>query len=69
MAEDQAKPRADRITIFPLMNKDGMPEIAEKLYMVAPDLYVPVRRQAIHRQTLCMDEAGTPFYHRSMEKR
>lgn len=49
--------------IFPLVNKDGMPEIAEKLYM---DLrtkftceYDP--KQAIGKRYARMDEIGTPF--------
>jgi glycyl-tRNA synthetase len=49
--------------IFPLVNKDGMPEVAEKLYM---DLrqhftceYDP--KQAIGRRYARMDEIGTPF--------
>ena len=49
--------------IFPLVNKDGMPEIAEKLYK-------DVRRkfacrydvkQAIGKRYARMDEAGTPY--------
>lgn len=49
--------------IFPLVNKDGMPEIAEKLYM---DLrtkftceYDP--KQSIGKRYARMDEIGTPF--------
>jgi glycyl-tRNA synthetase len=49
--------------IFPLVNKEGMPEIAEKLYM---DLrqrftceYDP--KQAIGKRYARMDEIGTPF--------
>jgi len=49
--------------IFPLVNKDGMPEIAERLYL---DLrtsfmceYDP--KQAIGKRYARMDEIGTPF--------
>ena len=49
--------------IFPLVNKEGMPEIAEKLYL---DLrrtmtceYDP--KQAIGKRYARMDEIGTPF--------
>jgi glycyl-tRNA synthetase len=49
--------------IFPLVNKDGMPEVAEKLYM---DLrqsftceYDP--KQSIGKRYARMDEIGTPF--------
>ena len=49
--------------VFPLVNKDGMPEIAEKLYL---DLrqhmiceYDP--KQAIGKRYARMDEIGTPF--------
>jgi glycyl-tRNA synthetase len=49
--------------IFPLVNKEGMPEVAEKLYM---DLrqhftceYDP--KQSIGRRYARMDEIGTPF--------
>jgi glycyl-tRNA synthetase len=49
--------------IFPLVNKDGMPEIAQKLYM---DLrskftceYDP--KQSIGKRYARMDEIGTPF--------
>ena len=49
--------------IFPLVNKEGMPEVAEKLYM---DLrqswtceYDP--KQAIGKRYARMDEIGTPF--------
>ncbi len=52
-----------KVGIFPLVNKDGMPEIAEKLYM---DLrtkftceYDP--KQSIGKRYARMDEIGTPF--------
>jgi glycyl-tRNA synthetase len=52
-----------KLGIFPLVNKDGMPEVAEKLYL---DLrrkftceYDP--KQAIGKRYARMDEIGTPF--------
>ena len=49
--------------IFPLVNKEGMPEVAEKLYL---DLrqhftceYDP--KQSIGKRYARMDEIGTPF--------
>ncbi len=49
--------------IFPLVNKDGMPEVAERLYM---DLrnnfmceYDP--KQSIGKRYARMDEIGTPY--------
>ncbi|CAN5495393.1 glycine--tRNA ligase [soil metagenome] len=52
-----------KLGIFPLVNKDGMPEIAEKLYL---DLrtrftceYDP--KQSIGKRYARMDEIGTPF--------
>ncbi|MCL2474305.1 MAG: glycine--tRNA ligase [Alphaproteobacteria bacterium] len=49
--------------IFPLVNKDGMPEVAEKLYM---DLRKSMicqfdAKQSIGKRYARMDEAGTPF--------
>jgi glycyl-tRNA synthetase len=52
-----------KLGIFPLVNKDGMPEVAEKLYL---DLrqkftceYDP--KQSIGKRYARMDEIGTPF--------
>jgi glycyl-tRNA synthetase len=52
-----------KLGVFPLVNKDGMPEVAEKLYL---DLrrhftceYDP--KQAIGKRYARMDEIGTPF--------
>jgi len=49
--------------IFPLVNKDGMPEIARKLYMELRTKftceYDP--KQAIGKRYARMDEIGTPF--------
>jgi len=49
--------------VFPLVNKDGMPEVAEKLYR---DLRKHWRvefdeKQSIGKRYARMDEAGTPF--------
>ncbi len=49
--------------IFPLVNKDGMPEIARKLYMSLREKY-PVEydaKQSIGKRYARMDEIGTPF--------
>ena len=49
--------------IFPLVNKDGMPEVAEKLYMDLRQTmtceYDP--KQNIGKRYARMDEIGTPF--------
>lgn len=49
--------------IFPLVNKDGMPEIAEKLYRELRGKYVLEldAKQSIGKRYARMDEAGTPF--------
>jgi glycyl-tRNA synthetase len=52
-----------KLGIFPLVNKDGMPEVAEKLYR---DLRTKFTceydaKQAIGRRYARMDEIGTPF--------
>jgi len=49
--------------IFPLVNKDGMPEIAEKLYMdLRRDMICQYdAKQSIGKRYARMDEAGTPF--------
>jgi len=49
--------------IFPLVNKEGMPEVAEKLYL---DLRQKITceydpKQAIGRRYARMDEIGTPY--------
>ena len=49
--------------IFPLVNKDGMPEVAEKLYLELRKSY-PCQydaKQSIGKRYARMDEAGTPF--------
>lgn len=52
-----------KVGIFPLMNKDGMPEIAEKLYMDLRQTYTCQydAKQSIGKRYARMDEAGTPF--------
>jgi glycyl-tRNA synthetase len=49
--------------IFPLVNKDGMPEIAHKLYMQLRGKYAVQydAKQSIGKRYARMDEAGTPF--------
>ena len=49
--------------IFPLVNKDGMPEIAEKLYLELRGHHTVEfdAKQAIGRRYARMDEIGTPF--------
>jgi len=52
-----------KLGIFPLVNKDGMPEIAEKLYLQLRTRftceYDP--KQSIGKRYARMDEIGTPF--------
>jgi glycyl-tRNA synthetase len=49
--------------VFPLVNKDGMPEIAERLYRELRRRYVIEFdvKQSIGKRYARMDEAGTPF--------
>lgn len=49
--------------VFPLVNKDGMPEVAEKLYMDLRRDYTCQfdAKQSIGKRYARMDEAGTPF--------
>lgn len=49
--------------IFPLVNKDGMPEIAEKLYMDLRTRFASEydAKQSIGKRYARMDEIGTPF--------
>jgi glycyl-tRNA synthetase len=56
-----------KAAIFPLVNKDGMPEVAEKLY---DELFAKFGRtgfietdakQSIGKRYARMDEAGCPF--------
>ena len=52
-----------KVGIFPLINKEGMPEIAEKLYMDLRRTYTCQydAKQSIGKRYARMDEAGTPF--------
>lgn len=52
-----------KLGIFPLMNKDGMPEIAEKLYADLRRSYTCQydAKQSIGKRYARMDEAGTPL--------
>ncbi len=52
-----------KAAIFPLVNKDGMPEIADKLYRQLRNKYVVETdaKQSIGKRYARMDEAGTPF--------
>jgi glycyl-tRNA synthetase len=52
-----------KLGIFPLVNKDGMPEIAEKLYMDLRRDYICQfdAKQSIGKRYARMDECGTPF--------
>ncbi len=52
-----------KVGIFPLVNKDGMPEIAEKLYLDLRKDYISQydAKQSIGKRYARMDEAGTPF--------
>jgi len=52
-----------KVGIFPLVNKDGMPEVAEKLYLDLRKDYTCQydAKQSIGKRYARMDEAGTPF--------
>ena len=49
--------------VFPLVNKDGMPEVAEKLHRELRKKYIVEfdEKQTIGKRYARMDEAGTPF--------
>jgi glycyl-tRNA synthetase len=49
--------------IFPLVNKDGMPEVAEKLYMSLRTKFMCEydAKQSIGKRYARMDEIGTPY--------
>ena len=52
-----------KAAIFPLVNKEGMPEVARKLYDEVRTSW-PVQfdvKQSIGKRYARMDEAGTPF--------
>jgi glycyl-tRNA synthetase len=52
-----------KVGIFPLVNKDGMPELAQKLYMELRTKYTCEFdvKQSIGKRYARMDEVGTPF--------
>jgi len=52
-----------KAAIFPLVNKDGMPEVAEKLYRELRRKWAVQfdEKQSIGKRYARMDEAGTPF--------
>jgi glycyl-tRNA synthetase len=52
-----------KAAVFPLVNKDGMPEVAEKLYMQLRSRHVTQFdvKQSIGKRYARMDEAGTPW--------
>lgn len=52
-----------KLGIFPLTQKDGMPEIAEKLYMDLRSKHICQydAKQSIGKRYARMDEAGTPY--------
>ena len=52
-----------KLGIFPLVNKDGMPEVAEKLYLDLRQTWTCEfdAKQSIGKRYARMDEIGTPF--------
>ena len=52
-----------KAAIFPLVNKDGMPQEAQKLYMRLRDRYTIEYdvKQSIGKRYARMDEVGTPY--------
>src|SRR5205814_3982741 len=52
-----------KVGVFPLVNKDGMPEVAEKLYLDLRQDFTSEydAKQSIGRRYARMDEIGTPF--------
>ena len=52
-----------KLGIFPLVNKDGMPEVAEKIYLDLRKHFTCQydAKQSIGKRYARMDEAGTPF--------
>ncbi|MGD0542002.1 MAG: glycine--tRNA ligase, partial [Tepidisphaeraceae bacterium] len=52
-----------KVGIFPLVNKDGMPEVAEKLYLDLRSEFTCEydAKQSIGKRYARMDEIGTPF--------
>jgi glycyl-tRNA synthetase len=52
-----------KVGVFPLVDKDGMPEMAEKLYLDLRQTHTAQydAKQSIGKRYARMDEAGTPF--------
>jgi glycyl-tRNA synthetase len=56
-----------KAAVFPLVNKDGMPEVAEKLHAELTDKFWRVgaiemdEKQSIGKRYARMDEAGCPY--------
>jgi glycyl-tRNA synthetase len=53
-----------KVGVFPLVNKDGMPELADNLYKEIRRRVGPAQfdeKQSIGKRYARMDEAGTPF--------
>ncbi|MGD0388548.1 MAG: glycine--tRNA ligase [Tepidisphaeraceae bacterium] len=52
-----------KVGVFPLVNKDGMPQIAEKLYLDLRTQFTAEydAKQSIGKRYARMDEIGTPF--------
>ncbi|MEE9212749.1 MAG: His/Gly/Thr/Pro-type tRNA ligase C-terminal domain-containing protein, partial [Phycisphaeraceae bacterium] len=52
-----------KAAVFPLVNKDGMPEVAEKLYLQLRSKFACQFdvKQTIGKRYARMDEAGTPY--------
>jgi glycyl-tRNA synthetase len=52
-----------KVGIFPLVNKDGMPEVAEKLYLHLRNDFTTEydAKQSIGKRYARVDEIGTPF--------
>jgi len=52
-----------KVGVFPLVNKDGMPEMAEKIYMDLRQTFTAQfdAKQSIGKRYARMDEAGAPF--------
>jgi glycyl-tRNA synthetase len=52
-----------KVGVFPLVNKEGMPEVAQKLYMEARTKHTCEFdvKQSIGKRYARMDEVGTPY--------
>ena len=52
-----------KAAVFPLVNKDGMPEVAQKLHLELRSRFTIEfdAKQSIGKRYARMDEAGTPY--------